>query len=66
MIKKKHMKLFFVPKSLIQEKELDLDQTKERNDMLFGFFQQLILKAINQKQTNLQSNSSKDETKMNT
>ena len=52
--------------------ELDLDQMKERDDMLSGFFQQLILKASNrnspfsQKQTNLQSNPSKDETKNNT
>jgi hypothetical protein len=42
---------------------------KERDDMLFGFFHQPILKASNknyhfsQKQTNLQSNPSKDETK---
>jgi hypothetical protein len=65
-----YMELLLCPTaSLIQERELDLDQTKKRDDMLAGFFQQPILKASNrnfpfsQKQTNLQSNSSKDETK---
>jgi hypothetical protein len=65
-----YMELFLFPTAyLIQDRKLDLDQTRERDGMLFGFFQQSIINASNrnshfsQKQTNLQSNPSKDETK---
>ena len=62
-----YMKLFLcLTASLIQERELDLelnlDQTKERDNMLSGFFQQPILKASNRNSPFSQKKKKKNQT----